>query len=635
MEDAGPLYTVKMQLGQGFNSFIQEPCIDNAVTRKWVGDGVNGPPSAPATAHGAVTGNSRKSKIAEGDESDESAGGPVDQELTNILRHLSKNASSQNAVISTFLDFMASMESRKVAPEPSPASPKPPYNFKPDEAAQPNQNVIFSSRQVDKTSDINDVLGISSSAAIKAGGIGIGGEVGGSLATEKELKDSDLNFFVSVKVVNEGSGDDDPPTWVFNRIPKLRELLVTGANNDEANDERTAYFTRVYGDTFISDFVVGGELYALVRIKLRDRKKLADVRAYASAQLTPPSSPLTIEAKADAHRSGREAFDQSEVFIRVQWRGGGEIKTHDNQWGLEGLVKIANAFPSLVAIKSARIRAVLTPYSSLKSFQDWIHETNIDDALKLSNMVVKYDLCSVYVETLYADFNAFGRLCADIDEMINHIDDYEARKKQPKEDRSVRPRGPRLRIRGYESDSGQDDGSDEDGRGANRDSNTKGKEATASSMEYRRQMSRSRSRSRSRLRLSPPSHQRESRNLKASEEDFTELDKPEKLAEMRHLCRSSMLFIRQEIMDIAENPRRVRLYPDPNSPNMKYSIPDYTFPAKIAARLPVVRSSSRLWSQPGPPPSLTTKTQTAQGRQLLLGRLHYARPLACVAAGDA
>jgi hypothetical protein len=610
--------------------------------------------------------------------------------LAKVLETISKTTLSQKDMISNFVELMM-METRK-----DDSSPKAPYNFKPDAAAQPNQNVVFSSRQVDKTSDINDVLGISSSAAMKAGSIGVGGEAGGSLASEKELKESDLNFFVSVKVVNE-LDDKEKPAMSFNEIPNLRGQLIA----EDRKNERAAYFNKIYGDTFISDFVVGGELYALVRIKLRDKKKLAD----ASAQLTPPSSPLAVEAKTDSHKSGREAFNQSEIFIRVQWRGGGEIKSHDVQWGLDGLVRIANAFPSLVAIKSAKIRAVLTPYASLKSFQDWIHKTSFEDALKLSEMTFRYDLCSVYVEMLYADFNAYSQLCTDLEHMINNISEYKVRKIGGSDQgashardgqhrgRGRKPRKPGLpgisrkinasqpahggghvsevdvgeeRARStYRQDDGQDRRSRRERSPLPRPSPShhpspppsRSHSAPLPSRHFSPPPSRSTSPAPSSLLSAPfpyPLPAWPPRSPIDGRGPFTQgsrvLDFPHmkpikpdgvKLAEVQYLCRSAMLFIRQEVLDIAQNPGRVRLNildgeQDPWRPDQvggtRVMMPrEYPFPAQIAACLPVV---SFLSDRKHEVKAMRAYSLAACRRQRYGRRLRHARPVSGLGARD-
>jgi len=399
MEDTGPLFNVRMQLGQGYDSFVQECRMNNAVDIQFDPQPTSPHKDAAAKVEPGSSTTSNKLKQA-------------------MLESISQDRISDTDLMTLFLEYMTT---KATPPKEGHKDPDLPYHLNPDATAQGNQHVIFSSRQVDSTSDINEVLGIYSSAAIKAGNIGVGGEVGGSLATEKELKASDLNFFVSVRVINEP--EEKKPKMTFPDVPGLRNLLLTIENDDD----RARHFCSLYGDTFISDFIVGGELYALIRIKLRNRSKLTDVRAYASMQLTPPSSPVNVGAKVDLHHEGREALEQSEMPIRVQWRGGGEIKTHNYGWNLDRLVTIANAFPSLVSVKSAKIRAVLSPYTSLSDFQRWVHQGKIEEAKKLQNLTFKYDRCSIYMETLHSDFNAYSRLCTDIDDMINNYGGYISR----------------------------------------------------------------------------------------------------------------------------------------------------------------------------------------------------------------
>ena len=119
------------------------------------------------------------------------------------------------------------------------------------------------------------------------------------------------------------------------------------------------------------------------------------------------AAPFQFPAETD-FKKRTAAFSQAETSIRVQWRGGGEIKTHNFQWGLDSLIQIANAFLSFVAVTPAKIRAVLTPYSALKSFQDKKY-----DFFKLN-----YDHCALYTSTLHDDFKSFSDLYDDISGML-------------------------------------------------------------------------------------------------------------------------------------------------------------------------------------------------------------------------
>ena len=508
MEDTGPLFNVRMQLGQGYNSSVQECRMSNAVNIQFESQ----PPSPDKDAVAKVDAESSTTS---------------DKLKHTMLESISKDRISDTDLMTLYLEYMTT----KATPaKEGHKDPDLPYRLNPDAAAQGNQNVIFSSRQVDSTSDINEVLGISSSAAIKAGSIGVGGEVGGSLATEKELKASDLTFFVSVRVINEP--EEKKTKMTFHDVEGLRDMLL----KIEDDNERARHFCRLYGDTFISDFIVGGELYALIRIKLRNRSKLKDVRAYASVQLTPPSSPVTFGAKTDAHYEGRKALEESEMHIRVQWRGGGEIKTHNYGWNLDRLVAIANAFPSLVSVKSAKIRAVLSPYTSLSDFQKWVHKGTIEETNKLRNLTFTYDRCSIYMDTLHSDFNAYSKLCTDIDDMISNSEGYIAR--TTNEGSGRKDEGNEVKSRG---NSILDNTNDDNG-----------------------------------------SKRMEMMIRKFEDIGNIELENKD-LSNVKYLCRVAMLFIQQEAMDIVDNPRKVD--------NQEYfgKMPrDYICPANIAQRLPKV-----------------------------------------------
>lgn len=67
----------------------------------------------------------------------------------------------------------------------------------------PSQIVSYSSRFVNKISEITDDMNISGSLSIKYGAIGGSGK--GSFVDSDKFKESDLNFFISVKVINQRS----------------------------------------------------------------------------------------------------------------------------------------------------------------------------------------------------------------------------------------------------------------------------------------------------------------------------------------------------------------------------------------------------------------------------------------------
>jgi hypothetical protein len=511
-----------MELGQGYNSFIQETRINKAVLIE----------IHPVKAVAVNDGKSKDGKSIEVVHIDS---------MKIISKIISEEKLTEKDPLSILVESVTAHKSKD--------HPDRPYILNPSAAATSNQHVNFSSKQIDKTSDINEALGISASAAIKSGGIGVGGEVGGSLATEKELKESDLNFFLSVRVVNEPG--EQEKTMTFEAVPGLREMLlsmrkssekatsdsnVQGEKRHDAGndiDDAAIYFNEIYGDTFISDFVRGGELYALVRIRLHDKAKRKEVQAYAAAQLTPPSAPVTASAKTDFLMDGQQAFHQSETFIRVQWRGGGEIKSHDYPWSLDNLISIANAFPTFVGLTSANIRAVVTPYSSLKSFHEWVHENTISrnsvlEASRLSNLTMDYSLCSIYVETLLADFNAYSEICTTLDDLISNMDFF-------------------WTERGNTSSNHEIEEPED---------STAGKLFSFT------------------LKRANPLH-----SLDASQ-----------FSELRYKSRYAMLYIQQEVLEVVKNPRKVRIWTLDSGCSTLMDQP-YPCPSEIANSLPKVSFS--------------------------------------------
>lgn len=441
MDFQGPLYDVRMSRGQGYNSYIQEVRVHNAVKITKV----KKKPSAKSVASGntEVNGISESSKpIAE---PSKAAAAP-----SNTPAEPSKPAAappkpadappSWNEFFPALLDYM----SKNNALAGKTADSKSLPYLMPAPSGKVNQTVLFSSKQVSEISDINRAMGFKASAAVKAASVGPGAEVSSNLASTDDFKGSVLNFLIHVKVVNEKP--DREEEWEFKDIDGLEarlaaikdEYLLAKLQKEHGPQEgdrryaghiahlRSVEFTRIYGDTVISDFVEGGELYALVGIRSRKKAISNDLIAYASAQLTPAAIPITVKGEASVNKAGKEDFEQAETSIRVQWRGGGQIKNHDFAWGLDSLIQIANAFPTFVASTSAKIRAVLTPYSSVRSFQEL--------QLKFPDhpLTLNYDRCALFAEALYEDYQAFRTMWTDIGSILASPEKYSARKETDK-----------------------------------------------------------------------------------------------------------------------------------------------------------------------------------------------------------
>ncbi|CAE6443611.1 unnamed protein product [Rhizoctonia solani] len=240
------------------------------------------------------------------------------------------------------------------------------------------QVVSYSSRLVSKLSEVTRTMNITSGASIKAGSITVSGNQ--TAIDETKFSAADINAVVSVKVINQTTRLDDNPQ--FNTIP--------GVDNDEK-------FHRVYGDTYISGFIEGGEFHSIISIRVLDsarkeqiisslKQKLANVDPKSFTFNLKSSSAFTPEMK------------HAETSIFVNWCGGGQIKPAADPWTLETIFRAASAFPNKVALHPQYCWAILTRYTHNLSFHSALNTT----------------LSSISVRS-YANVNAYA---ADL------LDDY-------------------------------------------------------------------------------------------------------------------------------------------------------------------------------------------------------------------
>ena len=272
----------------------------------------------------------------------------------------------------------------------------------------PHKNVVqivtYSSRMVDNVSDIVQALNISSSASIKYGTIKGAGSA--SIVNENKVNQSDLNYIVTVKVTNETSPVADKMT--FNPIPEMEN----------------SKFTDVFGDCFISGFTEGGEFSAIVSIKVTDKSKISAVKAAAEAEIAIAAAPgLSVGTKNSLDKSKSDVWDDTETTISVNWAGGGDLKPADEKWDLATVVDVATRFPHLVQTCAQRTSAVLTRYTSLRSF----NEANARNPAEDKFRILDYDLCSLYTQDLFSAFLAYKNIWAELSDMMKSPDHYRER----------------------------------------------------------------------------------------------------------------------------------------------------------------------------------------------------------------
>lgn len=362
-------YTNAMRLGQGFNSYTQEICIDDAV-RIYPTQTVDVPATDPSTPLSPET--------------------PAKDSPAPITNGISSDGAKPPKKVVTM---------KKAGP--------PILDYKPVQripttinGVHNNQIVTFSSRQIENVSDIMDSLNISTSASIKYGTVKASGS--SNFVNEHNINDSDINFMVSVKVMNEVY--PVPTTMTFNPIEGLPA-------------ER---FPAVFGDSFIAGFIEGGEFTAIISIKCHNKANIRKVKLAAEMQLAIGPSPVSVGASSSLDKAHADSFKDTETTISVNWSGGGDVKKPDKNWDLAQVVETANEFPNQVAKYSQRISAILMEYRSLRSFQIY------NAQLTVPYKILDYGLCDLYTADLFSAYMGFKALWKSISTMIKDPKSYKA-----------------------------------------------------------------------------------------------------------------------------------------------------------------------------------------------------------------
>jgi hypothetical protein len=265
--------------------------------------------------------------------------------------------------------------------------PKTECVFDPNGSRGPSQTVSYTSRFVDRLSDVTEDLCVSGSLSIKAGKIGGSGK--GSFVDSDKFKQSDLNFYISVKVVNQTINFKD--ALVYNPVRS-----VTADN-----------FKNIFGDSFIAGFVEGGEFNALVSMKILNKAKKTDIQAEAKVALT--VGPVDLEAQANVGIARSNLETNTETTIQVSWSGGGHIKPMEQQWDIPSLMQAAARFPDLVADCPQRTYAILGRYETLRSFV-----TKAPAACT----PLQYENAQIYTNALLDSFMSYKALYKTIGENI-------------------------------------------------------------------------------------------------------------------------------------------------------------------------------------------------------------------------
>lgn len=181
----------------------------------------------------------------------------------------------------------------------------------------PSQIVTYYSKYVDKLSDVSNNLNVSATLAIKYGEISGGGS--GSFVDVETFQNSDMNFIVSVKVINQTINIKDQLQFWPLTVDNSPNASPPGTRNPTA-----AEFTATYGDSFISGFQEGGQFFAIVSIKALDSNQKNEIKVAAQLALNVGAGEVSADGSVELAKQTLQK--NSEINITVNWSGGGQLK---------------------------------------------------------------------------------------------------------------------------------------------------------------------------------------------------------------------------------------------------------------------------------------------------------------------
>ncbi|KAI7192418.1 hypothetical protein KC363_g3336 [Hortaea werneckii] len=259
----------------------------------------------------------------------------------------------------------------------------------------PSQVVTYSSKCVNKLSDIVKSMNVSYSTSIKKGTV----EVAGSNNTinEEKIKQSDINAVVSVKVVNQTTIVDETATF------QPVKGILPGSTD----------FNERFGDCYISGFIEGGDFNGIVSMRVLDRSKTDEVvsRIKKSVGSSGNKNEFTLDMDSFSNdSSGSEVDKDPESTVSVAWMGGGQVKDPKEPWNMTSVYAAAAAFPSKVALIPQKTWAILTKYKANRSF--------VETFTKLKFSPLEYDLVAGYTAELFDNYMEYKQLLKQVEDII-------------------------------------------------------------------------------------------------------------------------------------------------------------------------------------------------------------------------
>ncbi|KAF2421478.1 hypothetical protein EJ08DRAFT_641341 [Tothia fuscella] len=240
-----------------------------------------------------------------------------------------------------------------------------------DGQADTSQVVSWKAGFVESLSEVTDTLNISGALKIQIAAIGGGGSASAHYIDTTKFIKADVKYSINVDVMNQRLVAED--VTEFTPIPNVP----------------ASKFQEVYGNCYISGFIEGGVLSALITKTQLDDSKLKDIGGELSVNFDVKVA--KIEGSAKGGKVNEDKSTVTKTDIMLSWSGGGDIKPDAvSNWDMKSLSAVAMEFPDRVAACPQKTYAILTKYTSLRSF----HEQTVKGS------PLDYEIAGIYTSSL-------------------------------------------------------------------------------------------------------------------------------------------------------------------------------------------------------------------------------------------
>ena len=218
--------------------------------------------------------------------------------------------------------------------------------------ASTNQNSSCSARFVENIDDYLEVIGASAYQVIKTGSIS--GSTSASRINLDRFAENDINYLIQIKATKETTLSSS--SLLFHRLESLetsgvgmtKETNLPSSCSSPKSGERLvmADFTSIYGDSFISGFLEGGQLTALLSIEVRDKGKYSSIRSLLERSIGPALSKTTdpVVVSDALYQLEAELSSYAVTTVYVDSTSAGNTSNTSASWTIASIIKYAANF---------------------------------------------------------------------------------------------------------------------------------------------------------------------------------------------------------------------------------------------------------------------------------------------------